>query len=153
KRQERDAARIVQAAGVEATQTNDPEKEVLAKVDAKFAPKYVELEKKWAEREQAQNGDPAMLRRMEDEQAEMATAQQLIANAVTDLEYYQHFLVRVGLGTLVISVLLTCLLFLYLGMRQLSRGRSAAGFFVVGAVVLLCLFVGSLAGTFFLMGG
>src|SRR5205085_12349988 len=84
KKRERDAARIVQAVAPGAVQTNDPEKEVLARVDAKFAPKYVELEQKWAENERVQAGDPATLRLIENEQAEMAAAQQLIANTVTD---------------------------------------------------------------------
>jgi hypothetical protein len=153
KREEREAGRILQATGPGAVQTNDPEKEVLAKVDAKFAPRYIQLEKKCAEQEKTQAGDPDTLARLTLEQGKAQFAQHQISTAATKLEEYEHFLVRLAWGVLVIGTLLVGLVLLYVGMRQLSRGRSAAGFFIVGSLLLGLLFVGSLAGTFFLMGG
>jgi hypothetical protein len=153
KQQNHDASRILQVTGPGGMQTNDPEKEVLAQVDAKFAPKYVELEKKWAEREKVQAGDPDTVQRLTAERERVQEAQQLITNAQNNLNAYERFLIRLGLGTLVIGALVTGLMLLYVGVRRLSRGRTAAPFFMAGASVLLLLFMGSLAGTFSLMGG
>ena len=147
------AERILYANSPAGLQTNNPEKEVLAKVDDRFNPKAVEMEKKLAETEKLQPGNPATLAQVQQEQIKMQNAQHFINTAANNLEAYQRFLFRVGLGALVIGTLLLGLFILYLGMRRLSAGRSAAGFFAVGALVLILLFLGSLAGTVILMGG
>jgi hypothetical protein len=153
KKQNRDAGRILQATGPGGMQTNEPEKEVMAKVDAKFTPKFVELQKKLADKEKVEFGNPELQQQLQMEQIGSQTAQQQISQAINRLDDYERFLIRFALGAVVMTALLLGLLLMYLGMRRLSRGRSAAGFFVVGSLVLLFLFMGSLAGTFFLMGG
>lgn len=151
--QNRDAGRIVQAAGPGGMQTNNPEKDVVAKVDAQFAPKFVELQKKLADREKIEEGNPEIQRQIQLQQGIIQFSQTEIGNAVTRLEEYERFLTRLSIGALVISTLLVGLLMLYLGMKRLARGRSGVVYFAIGATVLLFLFMGSLAGTFLLMGG
>ena len=153
KQQHPEGDRVLQAAGPGGMQTNNPEKEVLAQVDSKFAPKFVDLQKQLAETEKVELVVPEAQQEMQLKQAAIERAQGELSGAVNRMEDYQRFLVRLGLGFLVIGALLLGLFLLYWGMRRLSRGRTATGFFVVGSLVLLFLFMGSLAGTFFMMGG
>ncbi len=146
-----DAERILHAGGPAGLQTNNPEKEVLAKVDARFNPQALELEKQLAEKEKVQAGTPATLARIQQEQINMANAQNRISAASAQLESYQRLVSQVALGTLVLGTLLSGLVLLYIGMRRLSRGRSAVGFFTIGAAILGFVFLGSLVGTVLLI--
>ena len=152
-RQNRDADVILQAAGPGGVQTNDPHEVVLAEVDRRFVPRFIELQKQLAAKEKIEAGDPATQEEIDHERMMMSWSQDAITRAVSDLDAYEHFLSRLGLGTLVVGALFLGLVMLYTGMRRLSRGRSAGGFFIVGALVLVFLFMGSLAGTFFLIAG
>lgn len=153
KMQNRDASRIVQAAGPGGTQTNNPEKDIVAKVDAQFAPRFVALQQRLADKEKLEGGDPQIKQQIQVQQGTIQGTQQEIGNTITRLEDYERLMVRLAVGTLVIGILLTGLLMLYLGMKRLARGKSGGPYFVVGTVVLLFLFIGSLAGTFFLIVG
>src|SRR5207302_278133 len=80
--QNADAVRILQTAGAGGMQSNNPEKEIIANVDARFAPKFVELQKTLAAKEKVEEGDPATQQRIQQEQMTIQTAHQQINNAV-----------------------------------------------------------------------
>ncbi|MCI0376495.1 MAG: hypothetical protein L0215_02695 [Gemmataceae bacterium] len=148
----RDAARFLLAMAPGGRQTNNPEKDVLDQLDAKFAPEFIMLQKKLAGRESAENGTPETIQDLITQQTLMNTHQGNIQNTYSRLDDYERMLGRIGLGLLVVFTLLGGLLCLYGGMKRMARGRSGVGFFVVGGCILLFLIMGSLAGTFYLMG-
>lgn len=148
-----DAQRILMAASPKATQKTNPEKELFKKLDERFTGQYVDLQKKLGEVEKREGGNPDTQQQIQIQMANEQTARNQIDEAAMNLELYERFLIRLGLAVLVLTLLGVGLVSLYVGMRRLSRGRSAVAFFVVGTVVLVFLFMGSLAGTFFLMGG
>ncbi|MCI0639016.1 MAG: alpha-2-macroglobulin, partial [Gemmataceae bacterium] len=149
----RDAARFLLAMAPGGRQTNNPEKVALDDVDARFAPEFILLQKKLAERESTENGAADTIRDLQTQQNMMGTHQGNIQTTYSRLDDYERMLGRIGLGLLVVFTLLGGLLCLYGGMKRMARGRSGVGFFVVGGCILLFLIMGSLAGTFYLMGG
>jgi len=148
----RDAGRILQATGPGGVQTNDPAKTYWRKLTANMCPGSSSCKTNGCQ-EKVESGNPATREQIEREQMLMRVAQERINAASYNLVDYEHLLFRVVVGTLVIGALFLGLLMLYVGMRRLSRGRSAGAFFLVGSLVLVFLFMGSLAGTFFLIGG
>lgn len=133
-------------------QTSNADKELIAQVDDQYAPKFIDLQKKLAEAEKNEFGQPKLQLELQASQIEAQTAQGQISQSSYELEYFQRFLLRFLLGVLVVGSIVLGLVFLYWGMRRLSRGRSATALFVIGGGILCLVFMGSLAGTFFLMG-
>jgi hypothetical protein len=124
-----------------------------AKVDAKFAPKSLDLEKNLA---QKQHQQAAVVRADQTEVPAMRRSAEAIQNNIAqsayELEVYERTLGRAALGGLMLLLLvggITCVVF---GLMRMSSGRSrGTPFLASGLSMLILLFMVGLMGTFYLM--
>ena len=153
-REAEDAQRLLAVNGLEDQQTDTSTQAAVARVNQKFAPKLVELETGLAGKQKEQAKVVAEARfQLQGAQSQVQMAQQATRGAAIQLVDYQQTFARVSLGVLVLALLIGGVGSVVLGLRRLASnyGRPLP-FLASGLGLLLVLFLGSLAGTFFLMG-
>ncbi|MBI3412246.1 MAG: hypothetical protein HY040_28275 [Planctomycetes bacterium] len=151
--EKKDAVRFLQAVAPGGTQTTDPEKDLVAVVDGKYAPRFVGLQEKLGGVEKIQLDAPQRQMRLQQENVFVQTTRGQLESADQRLRAFERWLAQVFIGVTVIVILFAGLFSLYFGMRRMARGKSAIGFFATGGTILVLLFMGSLAATIDLMRG
>jgi hypothetical protein len=150
--QPREAQRIVQALALPNQQRDSVNDVVAEKVDKAFAAKAVKLLEVLAQKEAVENAplDAAMQQQIVASTAE--SANRALADAQAGLREYERRIIQYLGGAFIVGMLLAGLGAVALGFRRLGQGRPAQTSLVTGTALLLFLFMGSLAGVFYMIG-
>ncbi len=148
----RDAQRIMPALAMP-TQRRDSVNDVVnEKVDKVYAVKAVKVLEQLAQKEAVENGPPDAAQQEAGLQTSVQAAEMALRDARVQLREYENRVMQYLLGSVVIAALLLGLGAIVLGVRRLGQGRPALAALVTGTALLLFLFMGSLAGVFYMIG-
>ncbi|MCI0680969.1 MAG: hypothetical protein L0Y71_02595 [Gemmataceae bacterium] len=125
---------------------------VAAKVDRAYAGKAVKIMEVLAKKEAVENGPPDAAQQLHILQINAEMASRARENAQASLRDYEKRMFQYLMGALVLGALAFGLGAIALGIRRLGQGRSALASLVTGTALLLFLFMGSLAGVFYMIG-
>lgn len=123
-----------------------------AKVDRPYAVKALHLQEELANKEMVEHGPQNAEMDRHLLQQSLIAANSGLVEARSSLHDYEQRIVQYLLGTFVIGLLLAGLVAIGVGIRRLGQGRSALASLVTGTALLLFLFMGSLAGVFYMIG-
>jgi hypothetical protein len=130
----------------------DTELTVTAKVDKVYAGKAVKMLEQLAAKETVENGPQDAAQQLHILQVNADSASRARESAQAGLRDYERRMSQYLIGALVIGALAFGLGAIALGIRRMGQGRSAVASMVTGAALLLFLFMGSLAGVFYMIG-
>jgi len=130
----------------------DTELTVTAKVDKAYAGKAVKMLEQLAAKETVENGPLDAAQQLHIFQVNADTASRAHESAQAGLRDYERRMSQYLIGAFVIGALALGLGAIVLGVRRMGQGRSALASMVTGAALLLFLFMGSLAGVFYMIG-
>jgi hypothetical protein len=153
-RQKQDAQRLLMVNGQEIRRTETGLQQNVNKVDLDYSAKFVQAQRKLGQKERVEEN------LNQEEQVQRGAANASVQRAHTDREQakerlaeYQKVVGRIALGVLVFALLGAGIAGLAIGLMRLSKGQEyAAPFLATGIGMLAFLFMGSLVGTFLLLG-
>lgn len=139
------------ANSISVPQLLDAEQKQLDKLDEEFVPKAVDLQKKLAASETAeQQLQPIAAAPAAD--LAVQQAQRRIDEAAQEVREIRMFLVQFGLGGALLTLLFVGFFLVSVGLRRLSEGGNPRRWLIAGLSLLALLFLISVIGTFGLMG-
>ncbi len=144
----RDAPRILALLA----ETNLQRDVVTEKVDKVYAVKAVKMQEQLANKEAVENGPLDAAQQQNILQLNAVAASRGLDDARASLHDYEQRMFQYLLGAIVIGALIFGLGAISLGVRRMGQGRSALAALVTGTALLLFLFMGSLAGVFYMIG-
>jgi alpha-2-macroglobulin-like protein len=152
RKQPKEAQRLLLALAQQ-DQKRDPAAQVVAeKVDKKYAEQAKQLIAKLNETEAIELGTPEQVQTLNVLQSSNQAARDELHRSEAQLIQYQRMFSQFVIGVVICGLLLLGVSALVLGVRRLGQGRSALAAFATGTCVLAFLLLGSLLGTFFLIG-
>lgn len=149
---EPEAARVVTAWAQPNARRDAAEDIVTVKVDKAYAGKAVKMLDQLAAKEAVENGPLDAPRQLHILDINAQNASRALEGAQAGLRDYEKRMFQYLLGALVLGALGLGLGAIGLGIRRMGQGRSALGALATGTALLLFLFMGSLAGVFYMIG-